>query len=523
MDAVIGGLCHDRAYSHPVQGIRLVQTHISWVLLTGDYAYKIKKPLNLGFLDFSTLDKRRFFCEEEVRLNRRLAPGLYLDVVPITVSNGEPRMGGSGPPVEYAVRMRQFPDDARLDHVLARGGLRPEHMDALARQVADFHASLPPPAPETRFGTLANVALYARQNFEQIRSRLGDAGDLARLAELEGWTERELEERADQISARREQGFVRECHGDLHLANMALLGERVEVFDCIEFNPELRWIDVMSEVAFTVMDLHDRGRGDLANRFLNAYLEAGGDYGGLPLIPFYLVYRALVRAKVAAIRFAGTELQDGERAAALSQCRDYLDLASGFTRPRRPALLITHGPSGAGKTTLTTPLVQALGAIRLRSDVERKRLFGLSPGARSGSGIGNGIYGREADTQTYGRLAELAQCAVGAGYPVIVDATFLKREQRAAFRQLARRCRMPFAILDFHAPQAALRERIKERGAAAQDASEAGIEVLERQQAMEEPLAADEIAEAIVIESTRPESVGACRERVQLLMDRQAG
>ncbi len=523
MDSLIQGLCRGRAYPHPVRDIRVIETHISWVLLTGDYAYKIKKPLDLGFLDFSTLDKRRFFCEEEIRLNRRLAPGLYLDVVPITLDGGEPRMDGAGPPVEYAVRMRQFPDDARLDQVLARGGLRPEHMDQMARHVAEFHATLPPATDRSPYGTLENVALYARQNFEQIRSRLGDAQDLARLAELETWTERELSEKAGRISARKRQGSVRECHGDLHLANMALLAERIEVFDCIEFNPELRWVDVMSEVAFTVMDLEDRGRRDLANRFLNGYLEASGDYGGLAVLRFYRVYRAMVRAKVAAIRLAQGELSDQERAGALAQCREYLALAKEFTRPGHPALLITHGPSGAGKTTLTTPLVQALGAIRLRSDVERKRLFGHAPGARTDSGIGQGIYGPEADDRTYARLAELAENVVGAGYAAIVDATFLKRQRRAAFRQLARRCGTPFGILDFRAPREELLERVSARQKAGRDASEAGVEVLERQQATEEPLEAEELPETIVIDSTRPEALEAWRERVIGLTQRRTG
>jgi len=518
LDPLIEGLCHPWAYSHPVRDLRVVETHISWVLLTGDFAYKIKKPLDLGFLDFSTLEKRRFFCEEEVRLNRRLAPALYLDAVPITNADGAPRMGGAGPAVEYAVRMRQFPDEARLDHVLARGELGPEHVDQLAAHIAAFHAALPPAGPEVPFGTPENVAQYARQNFCQIRTRLAQSRDLSRLLELETWTERELIERASQITTRRRQGSVRECHGDLHLANMALLAGRVEVFDCIEFNPELRWIDVMSEAAFTVMDLEDRDRRDLANRFLNGYLEAGGDYGGLDVLRFYLVYRALVRAKVSAIRMAQAELPDADRAKALAQCRDYLALGGAFTRSGQPALLITHGPSGAGKTTLTTPLVENLGALRLRSDVERKRLFGLAPGARTASGIGEGIYGLEADGRTYGRLAELAGTVIQAGYPVIVDATFLKRKRREAFRQLAQRCNTPFAILDFRAPGDTLRERVSLRQAAGRDPSEAGIEVLQRQQATAEPLDRDELGETIPIDSTRPQTLEKVLEHLRALM-----
>lgn len=485
----------------------MVETHISWVLLTGDFAYKIKKPLDLGFLDFSTLEKRRHFCEEEIRLNRRLAPALYLNAVPITMVDQAPHMGGAGAAVEYAVRMRQFPDDARLDQVLARGDLRPEHVDQLAAHISAFHAGLPGTGGEIAFGTLESVARYARQNFQQIRDRLDESPDLSRLSELETWTEQELRARGGRIARRREQGWVRECHGDLHLANMALLGERIEVFDCIEFNPELRWIDVMSEAAFTVMDLEDRNRRDLGNRFLNGYLEAGGDYGGLDVLRFYLVYRALVRAKVSAIRMAQAELPEADRAGALAQCRGYLALAGAFTRPEHPALLITHGPSGSGKTTLTTPLVETLGALRLRSDVERKRLFGLAPGARTAAGIGQGIYGHDADERTYARLVELAETVLRAGYPVIVDATFLKRERREAFRHLARRRAVPFAILDFRAPRDTLRQRVSSRQAAGRDASEAGTEVLARQQATAEPLGAEELGETLAIDTTRPETL----------------
>jgi hypothetical protein len=484
----------------------VVETHISWVILTGDYAYKLKKPLDLGFLDFSTLERRRFCCEEELRLNRRLAPALYLDVVAVTGSADAPRMGGTGTAIEYAVRMRQFEETARLDRVLERGALDPARLDDLARRVARFHAALPPAGADSAFGGADSIAFYARQNFDQIRPRLAASEDRELLSRLDDWTIRELESRAATFARRKQDGFVRECHGDLHLGNIALIGGEPVVFDCIEFNPELRWIDVTSEAAFAVMDLEDRGRRDLAHRFLNTWLESCGDYPGLAVLRFYLVYRALVRAKVAAIRLGQPELPERERETALAQCREYLQLALRFTRPPRPWLAITRGLSGSGKTRLTLAAVETLGAIRIRSDVERKRLFGLAPEARTGSAPDQGIYGRAAGERTYARLAELADSALRAGFSVIVDATFLECARRQAFRALARRCGAPFAILDFQTPDEVLERRVAAREAAGQDASEAGIAVLRRQRQSMEPLAPDEQPFAIAIDTTRADA-----------------
>jgi aminoglycoside phosphotransferase family enzyme/predicted kinase len=489
-----------------VRELRLVETHISWVILTGDFAYKLKKPVNLGFLDFSTLERRRFFCEEELRLNRRLAPQLYLEAVPVTGSAEAPRLGGAGPAMEYAVKMRQFDQEARLDRVLARGSLTSAQVDALARRVAAFHAGLPPAAADTAFGSADNIAFYVRQNFQQIRPRLAAGPDLDTLGRLEDWTEREQAARRETFAARKRDGFVRECHGDLHLGNIALIAGEPVVFDCIEFNPELRWIDLASEVAFAVMDLEDRGRPDLGSRFLDTYLEAGGDYPGLAVLRYYLVYRALVRAKVAAIRLGQPELAGADRAAALAQCREYLALALRFTAPPRPWLAITRGLSGSGKTTLTAAAVEALGAIRIRSDVERKRLFGLAPGARTGAAPGEGIYSRAAGERTYGRLAQIAEAALAAGYNVIADATFLEQRRRELFRALAARLGVPFAILDFQAPGAVLEQRVAAREAASRDASEAGVAVLRRQQQALQALGSEEQALSITIDTCQADA-----------------
>lgn len=483
--------------------VRVVETHISWVLLTGSLAYKIKKPVDLGFLDFSTLEKRRFYCEEEVRLNRRLAPELYLGVVRITGSSTDPHIEGEGDAVEYAVRMREFPQDAQLDRMLARGEMLAVHVDALVASLAAFHHRAAVAGQDTPFGDPGHVREPMRQNFAQLRARLGEA-DHARRRRLEDWTEHEADALRGVLERRKAEGHVRECHGDCHLGNMAWLDGRVVLFDCIEFNENLRWIDVMSELAFVVMDLDDRARPDLARRALNAYLELTGDYGGLALLRLYRVYRALVRAKVAAIRLSQPGLTEPERMETRRSYEGYAELAEGYTRTRATPLFITHGLSGSGKTYFTQRFLEHYDAIRLRSDIERKRLHGLAPLARSGSPVAQGLYATDASARTYEHLAELAETVLLAGYPVVVDAAFLKRAQRDCLRSVAAKIGAPFAILNVVAPDALLRQRLGQRERAGRDASEAGLAVLEHQLKTREPLSPDE-GEPIVVDGRNPE------------------
>ncbi|MBI3608103.1 MAG: AAA family ATPase [Nitrospirae bacterium] len=516
---LIEALQNRALYDHPVERFEVVETHISWVLLTGPYAYKIKKPVNLGFLDFSTLDKRRFYCREELRLNRRLARELYVDVVVITGSVRAPILGGSGPAIDYAVKMRQFPREAQLDRILARGALTAGHIDALAREIAEFHRRAVIAGEGTPFGEPERIAQPVRENVLQLRERLSEPGDRARIDRLEAWTEAAHAALRVEFESRKRDGFVRECHGDMHLANIAWIDGRAVIFDCIEFSESLRWIDVMSEVAFLTMDLDDRGAPQLARRALNTYLEQNGEYAGLRVLRFYQVYRATVRAKVACIRMDQAGASDRDRERLRRESLGYLDLAERYTRPTRPALIITHGLSGSGKTTLTQALVDAWGAVRVRSDVERKRLFGLAPDARTASDVASGVYGREAGERTYARLADLAQGVLGAGYSCIVDAAFLQRAQRALLREVAAGRGVPFAILDVRAPEAALRSRILARERESRDASEADLAVLGHQLATLEPIGPDEGAEALTVETEPPPDL----QRLIAALDRMTG
>ncbi|HSM98097.1 MAG TPA: AAA family ATPase, partial [Gallionella sp.] len=392
---LVNALCA-RGY-FPYQPV-VEETHISWVLLTGRDAWKIKKAVDLGFLDFSTLEARRFYCTEELRLNRRLAPALYLDVVAIGGTPEEPVMGKE-PAIEYAVHMRRFAGPDMMDRMLARDAITPAHIDKLAAVIAGFHAALPPAAADSPFCATAGIEKAALQNFDAVQQLLTEPGDLAMLDTVREASAREFSACGQLFRQRAAAGCVRECHGDLHLGNIVLLDDEPTPFDCIEFSAALRWIDVISEISFTVMDLLRRGRPQLAWRLLNAYLEITGDHSGVGVLRFYLGYRAMVRAKIAAIRA-------GQRGAAKTDkqsksCRSYLRLAHNCLTRRRPALIITHGLPGCGKSTFAQLALERLGAIRIRSDVERKRLFGLAALADSKAQTAADIYSENATRRTY--------------------------------------------------------------------------------------------------------------------------
>lgn len=480
----------------------LIETHISWVILAGEYAWKIKKAVNLGFLDFTTLARRRHFCQEELRLNRRLAPDLYLDVVAIRGAPEVLRLNSlqDGPgedALEYAVKMRRFPQSGLADRMLAAGTLEACHLDELAHQIASFHKGLPGVDAAAPWGAPEVFLSNALGNFAHTRNLSEGAMEQAILDQLEAWCRRGYGELAQFMAERRRTGFVRECHGDLHLGNIAVVEGRVRVFDGIEFNPGLRWIDIQSEVAFLLMDLARRGRPDYGARFLNAWLEQTGDYSGLRLLAWHLVYRAIVRAKVALIRSVQPGLAKNGADAAREEHGEYLRLAATLARPRRRALIITHGLSGSGKTRLSQTLLESLGAVRLRSDVERKRLAGLAPDGQSGSDPGRGLYGEAMGQATYAELSRLAREVLNAGFTVIVDATFLRRELRQPFRDMARELNVPFLMLACEAPVDVLRQRIKDRLAGGQDASEATLTVLDLQLEQLEALSDEEWGTAI--------------------------
>jgi len=512
-ETLIHALLDPACYPYAVDRITLVETHISYVLLTGPYAYKIKKAVNLGFLDFTTLELRHFFCEEELRLNRRLAPQLYLDVIPIGGTPQKPKLGAEAGVFEFAVKMRQFAQEGLLDRVLCRGALTAEHVDAIAAIVAAFHQRIERARPKQDYGSASSIEVAMRQNFVQIRSLLATSAEREFLALIEAWSLAQHATLLPLFAQRHEQRFIRECHGDLHLGNIALVDGAIQIFDCIEFNPDLRWIDVINETAFLVMDLDEHGQPDFAWRFLNSYLQETGDYAGLRLLRYYQTYRAMVRAKVTRIRASQSHLSAQDRKLALDSYAAYTSYASRVTAPPTPSLIITHGLSGSGKTAVTQSLLQQLGAVRVRSDIERKRLQHFAPQAKSGSGVDTGIYAESATQATYEELRRLAGLILDAGCVAIVDATFLRRWQRDSLRQLAAERNVSFVIVSCLAEDEELRRRLSQRERAGRDASEATLEVLAHQLETQEPLQADECPFAVIFDTER-EAASKLRQRV---------
>ncbi|MFN0317158.1 MAG: AAA family ATPase [Burkholderiales bacterium] len=456
--------------------------------MTGLYAYKIKKAVDLEFLNFTSLENRRKYCYEELRLNRRTAPDLYLDVLAIGGSAIAPRFGVV-PAIEYALKMREFAQADLASNALENGRLERHYWDRLAEDLERFHASAAIAGAQSEFGLPKQIRQWALQNFRQIDQHASTAHALRERQGLEEWTRAAYVELENAFETRRLGGHVRECHGDLHLGNMAVIEGRLVPFDCLEFNPSLRWSDVMSDLAFLTMDLRHRDARPVASRLLNKYLEISADYAGLEVLKFYQVYRAVVRGKVALIKFR----QGGaDSATPLREFERYMALAMSYLESPRPALIITHGLSGSGKTVLSEGLVQAIDAVRIRSDVERKRLHGLGALARTQAPVGGGLYDSSATDRTYERLLQLAQGVVRHGYSVIADAAFLKTAQRQVFRQAAKTLGVPFMILDFAVPVAVLRQRLMERSRMNADASDATVRVLDHQLRTREPLSEEE-------------------------------
>lgn len=485
------------AYSHPIQQPRLLETHISWVVLTGPFAYKIKKPVRYDFLDASTLELRKQYCEEELRLNRRLAADLYLDVVPISMVNGQLRVNASGAePIEYAVRMRQFDTQDVLTDLLERQDVRPQEIIELARLLAHFHLDAPRSASEATPKHTEGLFDAVLATSEQLATQDAGTDNADQLARILRWLRAVACDLEPALQAREREHFVRECNGDLHSGNIVRWRNALLPFDGIEFDPALRWIDVMNDVAFLVMDLVSRERTDLALTFLNAYLEITGDYDGVRLLPFYATYRALVRAKVDALAIQQSHSNSDSLRERFNR---RIHTAGHWIDRACPTMVLMHGVSGSGKSWLSERLVAALPAVRVRSDLERKRLR-LEPGKGE-------LYSPDMNHRTYARLAECAESCLQAGLNVIVDATFLERTDRDLLRGVARRLRAQCAIVACQASEATARERVHDRMLAGHDISDADDNVVTQQLRHLTPLSIAECHNVVIARTHEPRIV----------------
>ncbi len=491
------------SFCNPTEPSELRETHISWFILCGEFAYKIKKPVNFGFLDFSSKELRRHFCAEELRLSRRFSPELYLAVVPITQGEQGPVIDGAGPTIDYAVKMRRFKQEQLLDAVAAANGLDNTLIRALAKELSRVHDSLPSCHPDPKSsepGSPAALLAAMEENFHQIRNYALPTEQLRQLQTIQDWSQRRYAQRLPMIAQRALEGRVIDGHGDAHLGNIAVVDGAVRLFDCIEFNAAFRIMDSISEIAFLGMDMDARGYPEASHRLLTDYLEYRGDYTGLALLDFYCCYFAMVRGKVNLLRepLSTTALTTTQ---SYREFLRYLELAQERTQPRRTFLAITYGVSGSGKSTIAAALVASSGAVRIRSDVERKRLAGMTPEQRSEPQQRDTLYSAAMSRTTFSRLEELAGVTLEAGFPVIIDATFLHRRTRDTFHQLARKLSVPFVIVDCIAAPEQLRQRLIERARHTQDASEADVAVMEKQLGSAQALAPDEQAYRLEVDS----------------------
>ena len=455
MDQFIKGMLRPEIYDHPVAELKVIETHISWVILTGPFAYKLKKPVNPGFVDFTSLEQRKFFCHEEI-----------------------------------------------LSSVLARNELSAHDIERLAVDIARFHQSAAVATSSDAYGTPATIRRAAMANLSSLEKAEDDRQALARLRQ---WTEAEFHSLEQWFEHRHRDGFVRECHGDMHLGNMVLLNDRIVLFDCLEFNADLRWTDVMAEVAFLVMDLQSHGRRDLGLRFLNSWLEQTGDYRSLMGYRWYFAYRALVRAKVASLRIQQADLTPAEQIEKQGELQHYLDLSEATTRPQPRVVILMHGLSGSGKSYVSDRLCEHFPAIRVRSDIERKRLFGKW-GTPATVQLTGDMYSATVTEHVYDRvLSECIPAILQSGFLAVIDAASLQTWQRDRIRDIAHREQARFIILDVQAPVELLKDRLNRRKLDKTAVSDADTAVLEHQLNSQQPLTQQELTETVAVSTDAPD------------------
>jgi len=487
VDALIRSLLEPGTYpeSERPASVTLVETHISWLFFTGRFVYKVKKPLNFGFLDFTSLEQRRFYCLEEVRLNRRLSPDVYLGVVEIWEEGGRYAMHETGRVVEYAVKMRQLPGDRWLSGLLRRGEASPALMQRIARRIAAFHAVAEGGEHATELGGIVTVRFNTGENFTQTEDQVGLTVTAEAHDRVRAYTEGFLDARAALFARRETEGRIRECHGDLH-ADQICVENGLAFIDCIEFNERFRYSDVAADIAFPAMDLDYYGRPDLSAELVREYVAASGDGGTLEVLDFYKCYRAFTRGKVRGFRLRQPALSDSERRAAIDQAARYYELASRYAALPGPLLIVLCGLMGTGKSSLAQALAPRLGASLVTSDIVRKELAGIAPEERRAESWGEGIYGDELTKRTYEELCRRAAERLQAGDIVLLDASFREAAWRARARETARAAGAPFLLIETVCPDPIVRRRLAERRTGPSDGR---LELLDRQrEAFEPPL-----------------------------------
>ncbi|MBD1938721.1 bifunctional aminoglycoside phosphotransferase/ATP-binding protein [Microcoleus sp. FACHB-68] len=483
-------------YCHWVrEPVELIQTHSSFVLLTGNYVYKIKKPVNFGLLDYSTLAKRRFFCERELLLNQRGAPDVYLEVLPVTQLGSQFQLGGVGEPVEYALKMRQVPQEALFVNLLQRGLLTEQHLEELGRCVANFHEKSLTNEWVRSFGNLSQIREAIEQNYQRTEKYIEWLLSQEQFADIRRFTDNFFTQNQALFDNRIEKNWIRECHGDLHLSNIAWCQDKVLLFDCIEFNDRLRCVDVMFDLAYAVVDLEVRQRPDLSNIYLNTYIEQTGDWEGLQVLPLYLIRQAYVRAMVTSFLLDDPSVSSEEKEMPAETAKKYYNLAWQYTQPRQGEIILMSGLSGSGKSTVARHLARQTGAIHIRSDAVRKHLGGISLNQRGGENL----YTPEMTHKTYHRLLELGVILAQQGWRVILDGKYDRQAFRLNVMLQCNTHQLPLQIVYCTAPAEVLRDRLNQRKG---DIADATADLLPAQQATAEPFTELEQSYVKIIDTT---------------------
>lgn len=448
-NTLINALQKKSLYSHAVTDFGLIQTHLSWVILTGEYAYKIKKPLNLGFQDFTTLAKRKHYCELELSLNKRLAPHLYCGVIPISGSPTEPSINDPKNPIEYAIKMRQFKQENMLCAIAQNGKLNLRMIKSIAHQLAQFHQAADVASSDSHYGTPKSITAPMLDNFDALLDMPFTRSWHDLLSQMRAWTEQSSMQLTTYLQQRKQAGFTRATHGDVHLGNIVLINDKPVIFDCIEFNEDFRWTDTWNDVGFLFMDLCHKGCHDLAYSFINHYLEKSGDYEGLILLPFFACYRAMVRAKVMGFQMMQTDENTAQYQQLKQDLADFLELAATFTQHKQPNLTITVGISGTGKSSYTEKMMAKGKYIRLRSDVVRKQMFDLPIYEPTPESLKGKVYSKDTSEKVFQQLRQYAKLYLNFHHNVIIDATCIKKWQRDLFLSLANELNSQFSMLVF--------------------------------------------------------------------------
>jgi hypothetical protein len=458
---LVKALLEAKAYPEATKQIELVQTQMSFVFLTDDCAYKVKKPVNLGFLDYTTLEKRHFYCQKEIELNRRLCPEVYLGVVPITKDRNNIFVEGKGEVIEHAVKMRRLPHEAMMDVLLAKNQVSPEMLTAVAQKLAEFHQRAETNANISAFGDIKVITQNTDENFSQTEKYIGKTISPGTLQRIKAYAEGFIETNTSLFNKRVADGRIRDCHGDVHAAHICFT-DGICIYDCIEFNDRFRYCDVASEVAFLAMDLDHYGRADLSHSFVNAYIDKSKDRELGKLLNFYKCYRAYVRGKVESFKLDDPYIAPDEKRQALEIASSYFDLAHAYTGSR-PTLLITTGLVGTGKTVLAQALAKRLGLVVISSDVTRKKLASIPLTEHHFDEFDTGIYSPEFSGKTYDKMFSETKHILGEGGSVILDASFIKAEERLKAKRLAEEMGADFFIVECSLDEKAIKQRLAQR------------------------------------------------------------